>query len=401
MFDAVYTRAVNPGFTTAGVYEIPFTFLTDGDIGLSLQASSLLSGDASAYNPLKTNLLIYALVADTASSRALDILIVAEDPVSTDRVRPTAELLGGQGGLYYDDLLVAANDPIRGVYGIWSVNFVDMVGTSWHTDATAAGISTDQAYLAHYAYVNEEDVFGDYLYRTPQFTRPELHVMNSDLNMASNNLIGVDNINVAGDLSVTQDVIVQGSAYVGGVTDVNGNFAVDGRVRAQGFALGNTILTDGTRLAYGVGRSELAVQNTLEIGQSMTTEQLQVQSLTTNEFNAENLVSGTISMNGGGLNVDSGAGMAVSNLINNADNPNTLQLNLQREIRGDTLVIQDNPATGGVATFDHGAGSLATIDTLTESATINTTLNAFDIENKGNVTFNNFGNCDEGCFINP
>ena len=26
MFDAIYLRAVNPGFTTAGVYEIPFTF---------------------------------------------------------------------------------------------------------------------------------------------------------------------------------------------------------------------------------------------------------------------------------------------------------------------------------------------------------------------------------------
>lgn len=401
MFDAIYLRAVNPGFTTAGVYEIPFTFLTAGDVGLGLEPSSVIAQNASAYSPLKTNLEIYVLVADTAATRALDILILSEDPISTDRAKPTAELMGGQGGLYYDDVLVAANDPIRGIFGIWHVNFADMAGTSWHTAATATGISTDEAYIAHYSYINEEDVFGDYLYRTPQFTRPELHVMNSDLNMASNNLVGVDNINVAGDLSVTQDMIVQGSAYVGGVTDINGNFAVDGQVRAQGFALGDTTLTPATRSAYGVGRSELAVQNTLEIGQSMTTEELQVERVTTNEFNAENLVSGTVNLNGGALNVDSVAGMAVSNLINNAANPNTLQLNLQREIRGDTLVVQDNPATAGPASFDHGAGSLATIDTLSETTTINNTLSAIDIENKGNVTFNNFGNCDDGCFINP
>ena len=399
IFDAIYDRAVNPGFTTAGVYEIPFTFLTNGDLGLGLDPSSLISGNATAFNPLKTNLIIYALVADTAvSARALDIVIVGEEAVPTARVRTTAELLQGQGGLYYDTPLLSANDPIAGVYGIWSVDFADLAGTSWHTGATAAGISSDEAYIAHYSYVNEENVIGDYLYRTPQFARPELHVMNSNLNMANNNIVGVDNVTVGGDLTLSQDLIVQGSAYVGGTAELNGDFAVDGQLRTQAMTLGNDQLTPGTRASYGVGRSELAVQNTLEVAQNMTTDQLRVSRVTTNEFNAENLVSGTVSVQGGAVNVDSAAGMAVNSLINNAPDPNTLQLNVQQEIRGDTLVVADNPATAGDASFDHGGAELATIDTLAETMIVNVTFRSIDIENRGNVTFQNFGVCEESCF---
>lgn len=391
IFDALHDLAVAPGSTAVDLYEMPLTHLTDGfdyGGGAVLEPSSILGQNFSATLPLKSDVTIILKVADTApSARALDILIVADDPAPQDKVLPSALNLGSKGGVYRDNPLIAANDPIQGVYGVWELPFADFAGAPWHTSATATGIPAGEAYLAYYSYVNEEDIIGDYLYRTPQLARPDLHIMNNNLDLSNYNMLGVDNLTLSGDANINQDLIVQGALYVGGTSTFDGNVQVDGTAQAGTASLGNTSLNLGARTAYNVNPSEFYVQNGLTVSNNVDVDEVQATDVQTGQLNAENIEVTLVALNGGDLNVDSVAGVAVSR-VENTD----AAMTLTNELRTNQLTID-----GGGAGLTANIGTVGLI-AFTNQNNLNVTnnLNAVQIDNQ-TVDFDNFNNCDQGC----
>ena len=391
-FDVLHARAVAPGFTAANIYEFPFNFLTAGNDfggGVVLEPSSTLGQNFNIRSPLKTDITILLEVADTApSARALNVVVVTDDAVAKDMVIKTAREVGAKGGYLFDDPIIAINDPLQGAFGIWRVEFADLAGSPWHTSVTGAGLSADEGYLAYYSYVNEEDVLGDYLYRTPQFTRPDLHRMQANLNMGNYNLEGADNVYVSGDMTVSQDVIVQGALAVLGDTIFDGDFAVDGgRVRAQNMGVGNTTLTPAARTTYGVDGSQIVVQDQLTIANNADVALARANDVTTAGLNAETIEVDNVNVNGGDVEVNSVSGLAAT-VINNAGD-----LNLQNEVQANRLLLSNG---GGVA-YSQATSDLGVITFNGGDVEVTGGLSAPRIDNAGNTDFDRFGTCDDGC----
>lgn len=391
-FDVLHDRAVAPGFTAVNIYELPFSYLTVGNDfggGVVLEPSSLLGQNFNIRSPLKTEVTILLEVADTSpGARALNVVVVTDDAVNKDMVVKTAREVGAQGGYLFDDPVIALNDPLQGAFGIWRVELADLSGSPWHTAVSGAGLSSDDGYLAYYSYVNEEDILGDYLYRTPKFTRPDLHRMQANLNMGNYNLEGADNVYVSGDMTVSQDVIVQGALAVLGDTTFDGDFAVDGgRVRAQNMGVGNTALTPAARSAYGVDGSQIVVQDQLTIANNADVALARANDVTTAGLNAETIEVDSVNVNGGDVEVNSISGLAAT-VINNAGD-----LNLQNEVRANRLLLSN---AGGVA-YSQATSDLGVITFSGGDVEVNGTFSAPRIDNAGNVDFDRFGTCDDGC----
>lgn len=395
-FDAIYQRTDDVGFTANDLYEMPLNDLITGinfGGGVVLEASSVLGQNFDINNPLKTDISIIFRVADTNNIRALEYYIVTDEAKIKDTVVLASQQIGGRGGYYYDDPLYAANDPIQGTYGIWRADFADLAGTGWHTDVTAAGLDDETAYLVYYNYVNEEDVIGDYLYRTPQFTRPDLHIMNSDLDLASYNLLGVDNVYLSGDLTLEQDMIVQGALYVAGNATIDGEFSVDGRMEAQNITMGNTTFTPVTRTTYNIGASELYIQNDLLITQAINVGDIKADVVNVEELNAQNIQASTVVMNAGDLTVESSAGVATA-ILNTAGGGGVFSnLNLANETRASTLNLSNNGADAFVNT-----GGKTGIILMDQPGNMNVTGTLVVPEiNNNTVDIDQMGACDDGC----
>jgi prepilin-type N-terminal cleavage/methylation domain-containing protein len=214
--------------------------------GIPILPSSRLGNNVRAVNPLHSDITIVMAIADDPNNAndiaAINVLVAATEPAPIQKVLRAASQAGPNGGVF-DDMYpdfnaatgsgsVAIGDAlpniIESAYGAWNIDIMDFRGTAWFNAVVATPPTPDVGtYLVHRSYVNFQDTSGDYLYRVQQIN-PELHVMLSNLNLGGNNIIGADNINVQDEMTVANQIIVEGDARLMNNLDVEGSLYVDG-----------------------------------------------------------------------------------------------------------------------------------------------------------------------------
>tara|TARA_Y100001001_G_C8003237_1_gene307052 strand:- start:169 stop:1560 length:1392 start_codon:yes stop_codon:yes gene_type:complete len=383
-FDAIY----NQTFATANnAFQLPLSSLADGfDFGGGdvIPASAKLSSNFSRTSPLKADIAILFAIADDPSTpldpRALHALIITQEQVGDLRAFRVAELLGGSGAVYRDDPTVTGTVPIQGVYGFWDVPFSAFSGTSWHTDVSSRTFAVETgSYTGYYMYVNEEDVLGDYLYRTAQNLRPDLHTMNATLNMANYHLLGVDNAYISGNTTISGDIIAQGSAYVRGTTDIAGSYLVDHRVTA-----GDLTISDASGNA---GDSQFFVQDRLTVGSGgFNVEEIQTPQANLDEFRTHSLDANTINIANGNVTINHPDGAAISQ-IQDAGTLTVSERVRARTIRSATDFTQNS-----------GTASFEVIDLNNNNFAISGDMNVLtQFDANGTVNITELNDCENGC----
>lgn len=387
-FDVIYNQTIT---TANNAFQLPLSSLADGfDFGGGdvIPASARLSSNFSRTSPLKADIAILFAVADDPSTpldpRALHVLIITQDPVGDLRALRVAELLGGAGAVYRNDPLVTGAVPIQSVYGFWDVPFSEFSGTAWHTQLASETLDiATGSYTGYYMYVNKEDVLGDYLYRTAQNLRPDLHTMNTTLNMANYHLLGVDNAYISGDTTISGDVIAQGSAYVRGTTDIAGSYLVDHRVTA-----GDLTIADASGNADD---SQFFVQDRLTVGNGgFSVEEIQTPEANLDQFRTHSLDANTVNIANGNMTISHPDGAAISQIQNAG------ALTVSERVRARTI----RSATD--FTQNAGTASLEVIESDNNNYVISGDLNVLtQFDANGTVNISELNDCEFGCnFVN-
>ena len=363
--------------------EIPLSYVTEGNDfggGDVILPSSLISTGFSIRSPLRTDVTILLSVADDPlvpnDPRALNVLIMTEDERPDDRVVRVARRIGAQGGYYRDDPTAVVNS-IQGAHGGWEVNFSDVSNTAWHSNVLGQGTLSIEtgSYLTYYSYVNEEDVFGDYLYRIPQPGRPDLHVMNGTLNLGTYNILGVDNLYVSGNATVSNDIIVQGSAYIFGTMAMAGSLFVEERINAGSINVGDgNIATSET----------FFVQRDLLVDTAFSVDSIQTTNAFFDSLSLSRLQAEDFDVVSGAVDVTSDAGASIGGLVNGG------ALNVSDTLQAQIL----NISSGG---FSPG-GDVGIVNFSNSGAvSITGALNVDDVQSEGVTNFFSLGGCSAGC----
>jgi hypothetical protein len=255
-FDALYNLAM----ANSGIVEIPLigdpaalgvpltvemggTGLPGGMDPVDIPGSPYITPDFADRNPLKSDMVIVVRIADDMANpddiRSLEFLMASTSRVPEKLARKAASSLGGNGGYISAIEEVAGTcsasceELIRGAYNDWEIRADSFAGTSWYGTVSANPASaTNGAYLVSYTHVTEDEVAGDYLYRVPYTTMPELNRMGQTARLNGNNIVGADNIYAsyrthAGSGGVLS---VQGSAYIN-TLHVSSQLVVENDVR--------------------------------------------------------------------------------------------------------------------------------------------------------------------------
>ena len=198
--------------------------------------------------------------------------------------------MGAQGGfisvhpLGMNCLPVGCTKTIRSAYGGWSLDTTSFFGT-----VLTAGMPANAAnggYLVKYISFNELELAGDYLYRQRIGSNAELNRMNGTLNIGGNVLGGVDNIQLTNDVNVVRNVIAQGGAAIGGNLTVTNDLIVNGDARVDSIGVGNNLIVE-SRLSG----TSLSTNN-------MTAKDAGIYDLTTPQVQGNNIVTSTLDATG-------------------------------------------------------------------------------------------------------
>ena len=188
--------------------EITLEELRDGNIaGVSFGTTARLNDQA--YNALpmdKTAAVSIVFRTVALGDDAIEYYILVNKAMDKDIVFKTAEILGPSGG-YFVRSPAANSYELRAFYGQWVKSRADVdsefAGTDWHdlVDDEATRPDRDQAYLVAYSFVNGDIASGAYLYRTSQGDT-SYNTLYADLDMGGNNLIGPDNVDISNDMEL-------------------------------------------------------------------------------------------------------------------------------------------------------------------------------------------------------
>lgn len=413
-------------FVTAsagGVVEIPVEEIIDDDgdgrvgvvvdaDGNFLQPTNVLPSDFEFRSPTRlTYSLIFFLSNGGASDEILGLsyLLLSNERVATEAARKITQNIGSQSGYYNRDYNVdgVADTPlvIGSAFGAWNVPLASVTGTSWHTTATAsAGLpdATNGWYLAYYGFINQDHAAQDYLYRVAQPGFPELHTLHGDLNMANQNIIGVDNAFID-DLIVTENVIARGSALLQS-QDASNNFTIS-----------DSLIHDSRAQISQISAGTFGVARNLYITESMLTNNptnignesggfgsgrvdVQTMAITGSVGDTALEISERLSVGGSRLSVD---GASIESLVGQG-NAITVGRNMSSlsNLTIDTLNIIDRD----LAVFDmfveeslSGGTAVLNIDTNTSVPR----LRAGEPSGVKGVTINSLRDCISGCDPDP
>lgn len=407
-----------------------FNFVEGGNIGgVPVEGSAVLGEGFSDTNPLRSDIVAILSIANdlsvAGSVPALHVLIVGTELSVDDVVREAASESGPAGGFFRlaSDPPVAT-DIIQSAYGTWSFElsqFIDPIefaaGTSWFDEILAnppAPVAAPtRSYYVYYRYINFNDSSGDYLYRQPQ-SDPELHVMYSDLNLGGNNILGVDNMVVEGDVSIDNQVIVQGAANIAGDLSVAGSLIGDGGLEV------NTLTLD--HLAASTATDEFGVARPLNLNSATFNDAALGLGGSNNLLSDGVLTVNTMNMTDGG-NIESD----LSTLNNGADVdnldvarqpgiPNNGEATLNGNFDADGFVAITNlSVANGSNVRIRGQANFVSLETTGAIDARNGEVGVLQINNEGNldvtgttqaeqISVNNinlsagsFGACDNGC----
>lgn len=209
-----------------------------------LIAGNYLDAGFNQRNSFGRDVRVIAYRVNGGGTDVLQILTTTSGaPINQAQALQIAQNLGGKGGLW----LEIAGDPtgrynnnaVVGTYGMWTVP-ENALATTLGSAITAPDTQGQTAHVTAYSFVNFENELGDYLYRTnvPGSTLSNRMAVNID--MSNNNLRGVDDLVIAGTLTVDDVADFRGSARVGGALSVIGDITTNGDVESQ-----NGLVTTG------------------------------------------------------------------------------------------------------------------------------------------------------------
>lgn len=346
--------------------------IINGNIGtLTLPVTSRLNSSFLNSTPLKTgvSIMIRATPGD-----AIEIIVATNELASNKRVRTAAEFSKLHGGFYSE-----AGGNIKHAYNAWNFPIATFAGTPWYTTVTTAptGIPSpaNGAYLVNYRHISFDEIAGDYLYRTRFNGRQELNTLYSDLDMGGQNILGADNVDIAGSANLQSKAVVNGAVSV--VSDANfigGNLRTSGTMVTNsaninstlGGSTGNFVVQDRLQTnnlnIESVNASSAAFRNGLQTSGNLTSPMINnVETIISNDINATNFNTG----GSGNVNIDLANGT----------------MNAQAIVTPSLTINGANPIGFNDAVLNN-----------LEASEVNAPL--FSVNN---LDVNTFGACEDGC----
>ncbi len=208
-------------------------------------------------------------LGDPNDERSIGVFVVGLDPISERDLRAASSALGAGGGFIsvVEErpglcLPAGCTNTIRSIHNSWQVDASAMAGVRFGVQITGTPADTvNGGYLAAFRFISESEIAGDYLYRLPQLTRPELNTMNTDILMSGNNIVGVDNIVLDQDMTTTGDMSIyaKGSIFAAGRLSVEGgDLVVDGDAETGNLNVGSNYNDAGLNIP---SRNQVTVEN--------------------------------------------------------------------------------------------------------------------------------------------
>ncbi|PCI01888.1 MAG: hypothetical protein COB76_00265 [Alphaproteobacteria bacterium] len=356
------------------VLELSLNDLTSGFDGIP--ASTRLNENIRNRTPMGSEIDVILRIADNPAidtdAQAMEIIVATRTPIIDERARRAAIAAGPYGGLLRDD-----NAPIESSFASWAVNLADLAGTAWVAAVAAEPpVENETAYLIHYRHMSFEESAGDYMFRISIPGRPELNRMFTNLNMGTHNIMGTDNFDIGGDLTLEGRALVNGDMRVVGATRINeGTVTAGQRIRSGSMTVNGTGggVTGHLTVDDSVNISRLNISgqlnaNTAELRQGLdTTNQVTVEDL--------QLLSG----------VASAGSVNATRLQGSGGSPN---ITVQGQINASNLTTNILAVQGG---------NVGTLDTIAAGdVIIGGELRAQNI-GLGDANISTFGACDRGC----
>lgn len=276
--------------------------------------------------------------ATLRAPRAMEIVIVTGGRrIDDGRLLKAASTAGGHAG--YASAIDRPGTPcctnmIQGAFGGWRI--LDLAtgpyqNTNWFLNNTpnAAG-----GYLTSYLWLNQPDELGDYLYNINVAGAPEANRMFVPLEMSSNDLIGINNLEITGDINVANGARLYGMAQTGNV-NLNG----------PGDLFAGSIFSDGVmNVTTGVAVEETATIGTLNLTGQLNANNATIANATVNNaLNASDITARTISGNPAAY----AQNINVNNLSVGAGNSlRTVETNVGGTLSGENIAV-DSIDVGG------------------------------------------------------
>jgi prepilin-type N-terminal cleavage/methylation domain-containing protein len=387
-----------PIYATAGVVN-PLGFALESGAA-TLQPHPGISGSGvSDTSPFKQNVtVLYRNITAVPTEPAIEVVVALLGPIPERDLREAAQALGA-GGAYISTIDIGGCLPagcaatVQDAFG--GNNNVQTNVYAGTRLLAALGATPPSAanggYLLYRRTVTLNEIAGDYLYRTPQLANPQLNRMETDLDLANNNIVGVDNMAVsgAGGLNVLSDLHAQGSVFTTGAMQVQGgDLSVVGDVAVQG----DIDMTPG----YDTAQPNINVPpQSVSVGRTYTSA---------GNLNAAQdvRVANTAAVNGDlqsasiqGENINVGGTLDVA--IAGGGAPNgifTQNLTAQGDV-----TVNDVTRAGNLVTDQPLAinGNLGALEVLTEDIAVGGDLDTQIINMNGPASISNLKECNIGC----
>lgn len=273
----------------AGVMEIPLTN-DPANAGVNPFNISIQTGNAaqnilpsttfgntnfSEISPIGTTVSVVMQAMDNLGNpddeRSIGIFVVGLDPVRERDLRASASALGAGGGFIsvVEErpglcLPAGCTNSMRSIHNSWQIDASSMSGVRFGGQILGTPADTvNGGYLVAFRFINESEIAGDYLYRLPQLTRPELNAMNTDILMSGNNIVGVDNMVFDRDMTAVGNlnIYAKGSIFAAGRLSVEGgDLVVDGDAEAGNLNVGSNYSDAGLNIP---SRNQVTVEDQL------------------------------------------------------------------------------------------------------------------------------------------
>lgn len=285
-----------------------------------LSAPAAADGSGRSWGvPLTILVRITDDMADPNDARALESLILTTSGVIEDDLWAAAREMGANGGVVSaydmgDESNCHADGcahTARSAYGNWYTDLPDYGVLAAGLAAQADGAPDDHGYLASYAYYNEEMLMGDYLYRRRVTGRPELNQMRTPLDLGGQDIIGVDNVIISGDMEVQQQIYAQGSAYIGQNLQTENALIIEGDMEAGAMVAGPGSADDPSEFGNILVSGDVSGGSLVSRGNVYAAE-ANVHALSAPSVNAANIVANDVTVLDGG-------GVYVGTLVNTTD----------------------------------------------------------------------------------
>ena len=301
-FDDIYTAAIPSGVVEVALLDpsppsVPCTVpVNNFQCGFNnipphpdlQRVNALNSPGFTDFSPIGPQVSVSYQILDSPGSteRTLGVLVTLQDTLPERDLRQAAQALGAGGG--YISTIPAGGpctfgcpSTIRSAYGTWELDVTQFVtaATPWGNDVNNWQIlpptPADGGFLVAFRYYSESEVAGDYLYRVPVNGNPQLNTMNVPINMGGNSLVGVDNIDIAGDLSVDGYIHAQGSVFASGNFISRGGevFLENGLNMQAGALTVGSAYTDDSRIATP---KSINISNNMQTGSAIIQDNLTV-----------------------------------------------------------------------------------------------------------------------------